>query len=194
MNNPSNKSDAVPLLHQPTPKTPYLPNDRINIRRLGQIDHNNITGYVFHDVIEELFFASEFRTAQITGGILTGGFYEGPAGAYVEIRGFKDYILIEDTTEFLKYLDSNWETLIKDEGLAVAGLRPVGWYLSKPDSGAELGAFEFIIQMSYFNLPYSHFVLLDPIQKKMGMYSFNEDNLMRNVGFNLIEVTSPNTE
>ncbi|MCA9565347.1 MAG: hypothetical protein KC561_17735, partial [Myxococcales bacterium] len=68
------------FVNTPTPKPPHLPNERLKIRRLGERRYADLTVYAFRDVAEELTYASAYHSDQVTAGILTGGYYSGPAG------------------------------------------------------------------------------------------------------------------
>ncbi len=172
---------------RPTPKAPFLPNDRFRIRRVGKTDDVGVTVYAFFDVIEELLYASNYLPNQASAGVLTGGYYLGPAGEFVEIRGFRDSVLIESTLAFADTLKRDWERLRTDLTLVEAGLRPIGWFLSQPGCAGQLGPFEHIVHGSYFNLPFQLLLLLDPVKRLTGLYLNGADGRLRNVGFNIIE-------
>ena len=176
----------------PVPKKPILPSDSLSVRRIGTVNNSAMSVYLFHDVAEELVFSSQFRHAQTAAGVLTGGFSSGPAGEYVEVRGFHDATVLESTLDFADHLARNWSDLVAYSDLVEKGLRPIGWFLSRPGCGARLGPFELIVHLSYFNLPYQILLLLDPVEGKVGLYIGGEDGRLLNIGFNLIEAAQEN--
>jgi hypothetical protein len=172
---------------RPVPKKPFLPGRQVKIRRVGQPEASDLTVYVFYDVAEELVFASRFQPNVTLASLLVGGYYRGPAGLYVEVRGFRHSQIVESSLEFAAFLRRDWDRLQGDEELALAGLIPVGWSLSRPRSKARFGPFELLVQLSYFNRPYHVCLMLDPISRQAGAYRQVADGEIGNVGFNLIE-------
>ena len=191
MANPSEKS-ATSLATHPVPKKPILPSDSLTVRRVGSVNSSARSVYLFHDVAEELLFSSQFRHTLTAAGILTGGYFAGPAGEYVEVRGFHGATVLDSTLDFAEHLRRNWNDLAAYSDLVEQGLRPVGWFLSRPGCGGELGPFELIVHLSYFNLPYQVLLMLDPIERKLGLYISGENDHLLNIGFNLIEAVQGN--
>lgn len=175
------------LATNPVRKRLILPGEGLTVRRLGELNPDAMTVYCFHDVSEELIFSSEFRRAHTTAGILTGGYYLGPAGEYVELRGFRDVQMLEETSEFAEHLKRDWKHIVADSSLTEKGLRPIGWFVSRPGCHAEIGPFELILHLSYFSLPYQVLLMLDPLEQKVGLYILDEADRLVNIGFNMIE-------
>ncbi|MBN1947574.1 MAG: hypothetical protein JW797_18035 [Bradymonadales bacterium] len=171
----------------PIPKQPFLPDDRFRIRRIGQPDGSGFTVYLFYDVAEEILYASEYRMALNSAGVLTGGYYRGAAGPFVEVRGFQNSAVVENSLEFAHHLQNQFRPIHQDPDLIETGQRPVGWFYSHPGSGAILGPYELMVQLSYFNLPYHLCLVLDPQQRRAGLYCNVGEARLRNIGFNLIE-------
>ena len=180
------------MVTQSVPKQPILPSESLSVRRIGTVNNSAMSVYLFQDVAEELVFSSRFHHAQTAAGILTGGFYSGPAGEYVEVRGFHDATVLDSTLDFADHLSRNWDDLVAYSDLVDQGLRPIGWFLSRPGCSAHLSPFELIVHLSYFNLPYQILLLLDPIEAKVGLYIGGEDDRLLNIGFNLIEAVKEN--
>jgi hypothetical protein len=178
-----------PLGSLPVPKAPFLPSDRFSIHRVGTTDSSNLTVYLFHDVVEELIFSARFQPAHKTTGFLTGGYYTGPAGEFVELRGFCDSAVVDNVQTFTRRLGANWHRLRRDRELLESGLVPLGWFVSKPDCGGKLGPYELICHLTYFNLPYHLCLVLDPIRHVLGLYRQVADGRLTNIGFNLIKTT-----
>ena len=178
----------------PVKKSPFLPGETIEIRRLGRLEETDLTVYIFRDVLEELIFASAFQPALTTTGILTGGFYRGPAGEYVEVRGYQDTAVVDTTRQFAERLRSDWEQLWRDRSLRQKGLLPLGWFVSRPGCAAKPGPFELITHLSYFNLRYQLFAMLDPLSRVLGVYRRLGQQRLENIAFNLIQGTTPRKE
>jgi len=182
-----------PLSSQPIPKTPFLPSDRFSIRRIGSTENHDLTVYFFHDVIEELIYTARFQPALVTAGFLTGGYYSGPAGRYVELRGFQDSAVIDKEQAvfaFSRRLWRDWARQHQERKLRDSGLVPLGWFLSKPDCHGKPGPYELICHLTYFNLPYHLCLLLDPLEQVLGLYRQVREGYLENIGFNLIETIS----
>lgn len=178
----------------PVPKSPFLPSENYDIRRLGEHDTEAPTVYIFQDVAEELIFTAQFRVAQMSVGVLTGGYYEGPAGRYVELRGFDHSRVVESMLEFAHQLRMDWPSMRQDKTLLEARLIPLGWFVSRPGCKAQPGPFELMIQLSFFNLPYHIGILIDPVSRELGVYHSGGSSRMKNVGFNLIRAAAKQTE
>jgi hypothetical protein len=181
--------DLDPTSVLPVPKKPFLPGAGVSIRRLGRSETKPglPTLYVFGDVTEELLFASTFQPTQALAGYLTGGYYQGAAGRYIEVRGFHQSTVVDSSLEMARRLKQEWLALHKDPALSEAGLIPVGWFYSRAGSGARPGPFELIVHLTYFNRPYHVLWLLDPAQRLTGLYQQWPDGELCNVAFNLIE-------
>lgn len=169
------------------PKAPILPSRSLRIRRLGDPDHTVLTAYVFSDVIEELIFSSTYRGEQMAAGILIGGYYQGPAGEYIEVRGFRDDVTLDTTLDYAADLSGMWDLLMNDPELLDLGLRPLGWYVSRAGCRGQIGPFELIVHQSFFNLPCHVLLMLDPLESQLGLYAAEDGDRLANIGFNLIE-------
>ncbi len=178
----------------PVPKAPFLPDDRFSIQRIGSTDNYDLTVYLFHDVIEELLFTAQFQPALKTAGFLTGGYYAGPAGRYVELRGFQDSSVIDSVRAFSRTIGMDWARLRHDRDLQESGLVPLGWFLSKPDCLGKPGPYELINHLTYFNLPYHFCLLIDPLRQVLGLYRQVDKGRLVNVGFNLIKTIQTNED
>jgi hypothetical protein len=181
----------------PVKKAPFLPSESLAIRRLGGVEGPSGSGvkiYVFRDVLEELIFTSSFRPAQTSTGVLTGGFYEGPAGRYVEVRGYQDTAVVESTLQFAQRLRRTWVELWRDRALQEAGLLPLGWFVSRPSCDGRPGPFELITHLSFFNRPYHLMCVLDALSRRLGFYQQVGEAELANMAFNLIESAAAKKE
>lgn len=176
---------------RPVPKPPVLPSDRLSVRRIGELGGTRPTVYVFRDVLDELVFTARYRPLECTAGILTGGHYVGPAGPYVEVRGFCDSAVVESSHEFSQQLRQTFRSLQERADLAELGLLPLGWFVSRPGSQGRPGPFELITHCTWFNRPYHVCLVLDSEEERLGMYRQVEGCRLVNVGFNLIEPVTP---
>lgn len=172
---------------RPVPKPPFLPDGRLRVRRLGPPTGDGLTVYAFFDVLDELLYSSNYHRNQAAAGVLVGGYYRGPAGDYVEVRGYTDLQVIESTLEYADRLDRDWAHLNAPSAMTEAGLRPLGWFLSRAESRAQATPFESLVHLSYFNLPFHVFLMIDPASRLAGLYLSGGGDRLRNVGFNVIE-------
>jgi hypothetical protein len=165
---------------------------------MGETDASAaLTVYIFLDVAEELLFSARCRPSQTMTGILTGGYFEGPAGDYVEVRGFRDAVVVDSTLDYAERFSREWEMVQAAPDLVESGLIPVGWFVSRPGCRGQPGPFELIAHMSYFNLPHHQLFVMDPVSRTAGLYCQEQGGdevygrpLLRNIGFNLIETTA----
>ncbi len=182
---------------KPIPKAPFLPSARVRIQHFGQRHEAGPRIYLFADVLDELTRQAAWRPDPCVC-LLTGGFYDGPAGPYIEIQGFAEAAWLEHTREaqgvFKRRYKALRETLARDS----PEQRVVGWFHGLPGCGGQPDPEVLLVHMTWFNLPFQVCMLLDPQDERLGFFHRGPDGALHNVGFKLIAlsqeaVTNPET-
>jgi hypothetical protein len=187
-----------PLAHAPIPRLPHLEDPHISARRFGSsalplplsptaTAPNDV--FIFRDVLEELFYRGLYEPTSGSFLTLTGGWYVGPFGPYVEIEGFRDAVHAPSTLGLLDYLTDHralWPSPPKhDPPIALGGC------LIAPRGGALFGPDEVLLCNSLLTRPCHVLLIIDPVGDRFAFYGRDPHGRFLNLAFWLLDDLQP---
>lgn len=171
---------------RPIEKAPPLPSESLRLRRFGQPDPDGRRTYVFFDVFDELIFHAKYRAGVDSAALLVGGAYMGPAGPFVEIRGFVEATYLRTLDGWMRLLRDRYREIWRSVRAGDPTQSIVGWSHGSPGSGAVMSAELLRVHLSFFNLPHQVFVSVDSASEEIALFRRQPEGPMANVGFNAI--------
>lgn len=196
----------------PIPRLPHLEDPHILATRCGQLAHPDPKSvglgdiFIFRDVLEELCYRALYTPDAGSFMALTGGWFVGPFGPYIEIDSFRDAVYASSTLSLLTFLTQHRElwpqptqpkqttTPKPDSGpgfgsAAEPNTKPLhlGNCLVLPGCGARLGPDEVLLFNSFLNAPYHTLLLIDPTTEQLGFYARDAQRNFYNLPFWLLD-------
>ncbi len=168
-------------------KAPVLPSRRIAITRLGQHGEDGPTVYIFADVLDEIIVHASYRE-DLAATLLLGGYYQGPAGPYVEIQGFAESIYVARTLDLFRLFQEGHQRVRDNLARDNPHQCILGWSHNISGQNAEVSAQSYLIHRTFFNRPEQIFISMDVSQELLGAYRVGQGKKMENLGFNLISM------
>jgi len=160
--------------HEPIPRLPHLDDPRFSTRRIGDSDDRIHDIFVFRDVLAELRYRATFAPDDASACLLTGGYYVGPQGPYVEIDGFRDAVGIESPLALMNHLRAHPGLIEEDARRGVAFDDRdivVGICEIRPESEGHLEPADFMLFNTFFPRPYQIALIIDPAKNALGFYA-----------------------
>lgn len=142
--------------------------------------------YLWGDVIEELVYAALERPDVMQSALLSGQHYQGPDGPFVEVRGYADLSRYDSASEILRELNDDWTLLNNRVERQGEGLRLVGWALLEARATNQLSRAAQVVHRTFFNLGFQLLVEVDPAERRIAVYGFDERGCLINTPFYLV--------
>lgn len=147
----------------PTPRLPLVEHPLFTTRRVGSPPAAELPEiFIFSDVLEELCYRAAYAPDETSVSLLTGGYYVGPYGPYLEIEGFRDSLATEGPLDFLDYIQHHPALL--DPPPSPALETPVyllGCAFARPGCEGRMAPEDLILFNTLFNHDHHTLLLID---------------------------------
>lgn len=179
----------------PVPRLPHLEDPRFETRRYGGPDAPPADApelFIFHDVLAELGYRASFAPNESSACLLTGGWYLGPAGPYVEIDGFRDTVVLDrgrpGSLGMLDHLRAHRSLVEPQPRPLTGGELVVGCAQLRPGCQGRFAPEDLILMNTFFARPYHVMLLVDPRDGTLGFYARTETAQIVNVPLQVVSV------
>ena len=167
---------------EPVPKLPHIDDPRFVTEHVGKHIRSIIEVVAFRDFIDEPCYRALYAPEQTSFSLLTGGWFVGPQGNYVEIDGFRDTIPVPDATAFAHRLRRDKSLLFGEDDNELL----VGCCALRPGSGGEMKPDDLILLNTFFNHPFHLYVMIDGGLDSVAFYARNAAGRFINVPVTLL--------
>ena len=112
------------------------------------------------------------------GGFLLGLGGQDAGGTFLVIAGAVPAVAAKEARATVKFTHESWGYLDAERQRRYPGLMLVGWYHTHPGYGVFYSDYDRFVQQNFFAGPTALGVVLDPVNKELGLYQYC-DRLMR---------------
>lgn len=147
----------------PVPRLPHLEHPDFVTRHVGTDEPDDLVQlFIFRDVLAELRYRSEFAPHEASACLLTGGWFLGPHGPYVEIDGFRDTVAVDGAMALVNYLRAHRELVSAPPAPVPAAELVVGCCQLRPGCAGRFAPEDLILLNTFFPRPYHVMLMVDP--------------------------------
>lgn len=184
MSNPT--LQGLKTLTPPELRSPVRSSELWEVIPMGADARSGAQIYLWADMLEELIYAALSRPEVTQSALLSGQYYQGPDGPFVEVRGYADLSRYDSTSEMLRELNDDWTLLNNRVERQGGNLRIVGWSLLKPGTSNALSRAAQVVHRTFFNLGFQILLEVDPQERRVVVYGFDERGCLIKTGFHLV--------